>query len=223
MQVIDNEYYREQSESKIYSTESISASRGNICDRNGQLLVTNETVYTIRFSRSLMPTDKQDSIILSLCKLLNSAGESYFDSLPISDSAPYSFVYEDETSEKQIQALIERFKLNEDATAAQVMEQLIKKYKINTSLTTQEKRIIAGVRYEMERSSFSASNPYTFANDISINTVTAIKELSDEYPGVDIGTESKRVYTTPYLASHILGRTGKNIRRGISRTARQGI
>ena len=209
MQVIDNEYYREQSESKIYSTESISASRGNICDRNGQLLVTNETVYTIRFSRSLMPTDKQDSIILSLCKLLDSAGESYFDSLPISDSAPYSFVYEDETSEKQIQALIERFKLNEDATAAQVMEQLIKKYKINTSLTTQEKRIIAGVRYEMERSSFSASNPYTFANDISINTVTAIKELSDEYPGVDIGTESKRVYTTPYLASHILGRTGK--------------
>ncbi len=209
MQVIDTEYYREQSESKIYSTENISASRGNICDRNGQLLVTNETVYTIRFSRSLMPADKQDSIILSLCRLLNSAGESYFDSLPISDSAPYSFVYEDETSQKQIQALIERFKLSEDATAAQVMEQLIKKYKIDTSLTTQEKRIIAGVRYEMERSSFSVSNPYTFASDISINTVTTIKELSDEYPGVDISTESKRVYTTPYLASHILGRTGK--------------
>lgn len=146
---------------------------------------------------------------LACASSLTARAESYFDSLPISDSAPYSFVYEDETSEKQIQALIERFKLNEDATAAQVMEQLIKKYKINTSLTTQEKRIIAGVRYEMERSSFSASNPYTFANDISINTVTAIKELSDEYPGVDIGTESKRVYTTPYLASHILGRTGK--------------
>lgn len=55
-----------------------------------------------------MPADKQDSIILSLCRLLNSAGESYFDSLPISDSAPYSFVYEDETSQKQIQALIEQ-------------------------------------------------------------------------------------------------------------------
>ena len=209
MQVIDTAYYKEQSESKIYSTETVSASRGNICDRNGQLLVTNETVYTIRFSRALMPTETQDSIILSLCRLLSEAGESYYDTLPISDSAPYSFVYEDDTSEKQIEALKEKFKLSSDATAAQIMEQLIKKYKIDTSLTTEEKRIIAGVRYEMERSSFSASNPYIFASDVSISTVTTVKELSDEYPGVDIGTESKRVYTTPYLASHILGRTGK--------------
>lgn len=102
------------------------------------------------------------------------------------------------------------------------MEQLIKKYKIDTSLTTQEKRIIAGVRYEMERSSFSVSNPYTFASDISINTVTTIKELSDEYPGVDISTESKRVYTTPYLASHILGRTGKIYPRSIPNCATKG-
>lgn len=209
MQVIDTQYYKEQSESKIYSTETVSASRGNICDRNGQLLVTNKTVYTISFSRSLLPVKSQDSIILSLCRLLSSAGEDHFDTLPISDSAPYSFVYEDETAEKQIADLIESLKLKSDATAAQVMEQLIKKYKIDTSLSTEEKRIIAGVRYEMERSSFSASNPYTFASDISIGTVTTIKELSDEYPGVDIGTESKRVYTTPYFASHILGRTGK--------------
>lgn len=209
MQVIDTDYYKKQSESKIYSTESVSASRGNICDRNGQLLVTNETVYTITFSRALMPVKTQDSIILSLCRLLSESGESYYDTLPISGSAPYSFTYEGETAEKQISELIERFRLSSDATAAQVMEQLIKKYKIDTSLTTEEKRIIAGVRYEMERSSFSASNPYTFASDVSINTVTAVKELSDEYPGVDIGTESKRVYTTPYFASHILGRTGK--------------
>ncbi len=209
MQIIDTQYYKEQSESKIYSTETISASRGNICDRNGQLLVTNETVYTIRFSRALLPTQSQDSIILSLCSLLRNSNESYYDTLPISDSAPYSFTYENDTSEKQIIDLLETLKLPSDATAAQVMEQLIKKYKIDTSLTTEQKRIIAGVRYEMERSSFSSSNPYTFASDISISTVTTIKELSDEYPGVDIGTESKRVYTTPYLASHILGRTGK--------------
>lgn len=209
MQIIDTSKYKEQSESKIYSTETISASRGNICDRNGQLLVTNETVYTIKLSRALLPTDSQNEIILKLAKMLISGGESYYDSLPISAMAPFEFTAKDEQSQKQIDSLLDELKLKSTATAAQVMEQLVKKYKIDVSLSTEDKRIIAGIRYEMKRSSFSVYNPYTFASDISINTVTSVKELADELPGVDIGTESKRVYTTPYLASHILGRVGK--------------
>ncbi len=207
MQIIDNEYYKEQSQKKIYSTETITASRGNITDRNGKLLVTNETVYTVKLSRLLLPSDSQNEIILSLANLLLSKGEEYYDTLPISEKAPYTFIYADENADKRIDALIEKYKLDNGATAGEIMQELIKKYKIDTALSTPQKRIIAGVRYQMERASFSASNPYIFASDISIDTVTIIKELSDEYPGVSIDTESKRVYTTPYLASHILGRT----------------
>ncbi len=207
MQIIDTDYYKEQSQKKIYSTETIAASRGNITDRNGQLLVTNETVYTIKFSRALLPTDRQNDIILNVAQLLISKEEKYYDTLPISQKAPYSFVYQDENAQDRIDALIKNYKLGQNATAGEIMQQLIKNYKIDTSLPTAQKRIIAGVRYQMERASFSSSNPYIFASDISIDTVTMIKELADEYPGVSIDTESKRVYTTPYLASHILGRT----------------
>jgi len=207
MQIIDTDYYKEQSQKKIYSTETITASRGNITDRNGKLLVTNETVYTIKLSRALLPSDRQNDIILDIATLLSSKGEEYYDTLPISQKAPFSFVHQDENAQSRIDALIKKYKLGADATAGELMQQLIKKYKIDTSLTTAQKRIIAGVRYQMERASFSASNPYIFASDISIDTVTVIKELSDEYPGVSIDTESKRVYTTPYLASHLLGRT----------------
>lgn len=209
MQIIDSASYKEQSQKKIYSTETITASRGNICDRNGQLLVTNETVYTVKFSRALLPADTQNEIILNLCKLLIKNGETYDDTLPISQKAPFTFVYNDENAQKLIDALIQKHKLDKDATAAEIMQQLIKKYKIDTELSTEDKRIIAGVRYQMERASFSSFNPFTFASDISIDTVSIIKELSEEYPGVSIDTQSKRVYTTPYLASHILGRTGK--------------
>ncbi len=207
MQIIDNEYYKEQSQKKIYSTETITASRGNITDRNGQLLVTNETVYTVKLSRALLPTDRQNEILLNLANLLISKGEDYYDTLPISEMAPYTFIYQDENAQARIDALIKKYKLEQGATAGEIMQQLIKKYKIDTSLETAQKRIIAGVRYQMERASFSSSNPYIFASDISIDSVTIIKELADEYPGVSIDTESKRVYTTPYLASHILGRT----------------
>ena len=208
MQIIDNDYYKEQSQKRIYSTENITASRGNIYDRNGQLLVTNETVYTVKISKLLLPSDKQNDIILKLCSLLKSKDEQYYDTLPISMRAPFTF-FDDEDSVKRVSKLYEDLKLEQTESASSVLKALCKKYKIDSSLSENEKRIIAGVRYEMERSSFSASNPFTFASDISISTVTTIKELSDEFPGVDIDTESKRVYTTPYLASHLLGRIGK--------------
>lgn len=208
MQIIDNDYYKEQSQKRIYSTETISASRGNIYDRNGQLLVTNETVYTVNFSRLLLPTDRQNEIILSLCQLLTLKGEEYYDTLPLSKESPFTF-NTDESSLKQITALKETLKLDDSADESAVLAALVKKYKIDDTLSDADKRIIAGVRYEMERSSFSSSNPFTFASDISITTVTTIEELGDDYPGVDIDTESKRVYTTPYLASHLLGRVGK--------------
>lgn len=209
MQVVNGEYYRAQSEKKIYYTESITASRGCVYDRCGRLLIDNKTVYTVKLSRALIPADRMNDTVLFLCELFSAKGEKYYDSLPVSGAAPYSFTADGEDAEKQVQALKDRFGLKADATAAQVMEQLIKKYKIDVSLATREKRMIAGVRYEMERSDFSVYNPYTFASDVSIGTVSSVKERSDEYPGVDIDTESKRVYTTPFLASHILGRTGK--------------
>lgn len=208
MQIIDNDYYKEQSQKRIYSTENITASRGNIYDRNGQLLVTNETVYTVKLSKLLLPSDRQNEIILYLCKLLDSKQEEHFDSLPVTQTAPYEFL-ETEDSAKQIEKLCDTLELDKSASPADIMAGLYKKYKIPDTLPEGDRRAVAGVRYEMERSSFSASNPYTFASDISITTVTTIKELSDDLPGVDIDTESKRVYTTPYLASHLLGRIGK--------------
>ena len=208
MQIIDNDYYKEQSQKRIYSTENITASRGNIYDRNGQLLVTNETVYTVKLSKLLLPSDRQNEIILYLCKLLDSKQEEHFDSLPVTQTSPYEFL-ETEDSAKQIEKLCDTLELDKSASPADIMAGLYKKYKIPDTLPEGDRRAVAGVRYEMERSSFSASNPYTFASDISITTVTTIKELSDDLPGVDIDTESKRVYTTPYLASHLLGRIGK--------------
>jgi penicillin-binding protein 2 len=175
MQILDNNYYKEQSAKRIYSTETITASRGNIYDRNGQLLVTNETVYTLKISRSLLPTDRQNEIILNLCKLLTSKGEDYFDTLPFTTEAPFAFTSTEDTA-KQIALLEKTLKLNEGALPDEVFAALCKRYKIDAELSDSDKRIIAGVRYEMERSDFSAANPFILASDIAITTVTSIKK-----------------------------------------------
>ena len=122
MQIIDGDYYKEQSEKKIYSTETVTASRGNITDRNGQLLVTNETVYTIKFSRAMLPKSEQNDIILRLVQLVTQFGEKYNDTLPISSEAPFYYVLNDDTSQKRIDALVEKFGLDGTATAADLMQ-----------------------------------------------------------------------------------------------------
>jgi len=60
----------------------------------------------------------------------------------------------------------------------------------------------------MTEKSFSVMNPYTFANDIEMNTVQKIKESSFDLGGVSVEIEPVREYVNGSLAAHILGRTG---------------
>ena len=59
----------------------------------------------------------------------------------------------------------------------------------------------------MERKNFSIMNPYTFANDIPMETVQKIKEYEFDLNGVSVEIEPVRDYPFGPLAAHILGRT----------------
>ena len=56
IQIINGASYREQAENKIVRTETISASRGEIYDRNGVLLATNELTYNVEIYRTKVGT-----------------------------------------------------------------------------------------------------------------------------------------------------------------------
>ena len=209
LQIVNGDYYKAQSEQKIYSTETIAASRGSIFDRNGEVLVTNRMGYVIKFSKAVMPSNQYNDIILRLIEIMESKGGTYFDSLPVSKTEPFEFIAEDENGQKQITQLLDDNKLEADASCLQLLEKLFDKYDIDDNYDIITARKIAGVRYEMEQMQFSTYTPYIFASDISIDVVTMVKELSADLPGVDIDTQSIREYTDPTLAPHILGRIGK--------------
>lgn len=209
LQIVNGDYYKAQSEQKIYSTETIAASRGNIYDRNGEVLVTNRMGYVIKFSKAVMPSDEYNDIILRLIEIMENAGESYYDSLPISKTEPFEFTLEDENAQNKISQLLKDNKLEAEASCSQLLDELYDKYDIDESLDRITARKIVGVRYEMDEAEFSTYTPYIFASDISIDVVTIVKELSADLPGVDIDTQSIRTYTDPTFAPHILGRIGK--------------
>ena len=69
-------------------------------------------------------------------------------------------------------------------------------------------RKIASVRYEMTRISFSTAIPYTFADDVPVETVAKIKENSNFFIGVDVEIVPYREYSDGTLLPHVLGRVG---------------
>lgn len=203
LQLVNGDEYKQQSKQKIYSTENITASRGSIYDCNGVSLVTNTTGYCIKFTRALLPEDRQNDIILALIELMEEHNCSYNDHLPLSKNAPYGYTVED-LNDKTIQTLWKTLKAEGSLTAPQAMEGLIEKYDLQ-KFTPDQQRKIAGVRYEMTQTTFNLSNPYEFASDVNVDLVATIKQLSEDFPGVDIDTKPIRYYTDPSIAPHLLG------------------
>ena len=54
IQYVNGADYAEQSEARVAETDTVSASRGLILDRNGQVLVSNEISYQVTLDMSLM-------------------------------------------------------------------------------------------------------------------------------------------------------------------------
>ena len=84
-----DEYYR-RSQYKIAETHIIDAARGEILDRNGQVLVSNKVIYQVTLDPTLMG-DRRNEVILTLIRLARESGVEWNDSLAVSKEPP--FVY----------------------------------------------------------------------------------------------------------------------------------
>lgn len=114
----------------------------------------------------------------------------------------------DEDREDDVEDLKDELKLPSNATAEECMEK-IKANPDEFPIYSQEDAFeIAAVRYTMEKMEFSFSNRYTFAENIPIDLVMKIKEMSYLFDGVDIEEKATRVYKNEDVASHILGDVG---------------
>ena len=211
LQIGQGAYYKKLSEKRISTTETVSAARGDVYDRNGELLITNRNGYNITLSKALFKqTEDQNQTILELLGILKEYSASPNDTLPISAKQPFTLDLSTSNNASAINKLAEKYKLEEqDITADNILEALYEEYEISESYTPEQKRAITGIRYEMELREFSMSNPFILAEDVSIETVIALSERSVEYPCVTVETAAYRTYTDSTVAPHLLGRIGK--------------
>lgn len=79
----------------------MAASRGEIVDRYGRPLVTNESVYSLRIDYSYWDKENQNDTILSLVRLIRDAGSEEIDSLPITRAEPFEYIGEEKSQERE--------------------------------------------------------------------------------------------------------------------------
>ena len=192
------------SKDAVTYTRQIKATRGGIVDYNGNVLVTNNTRTDLVLCKSLFPEDleKGNETLLVIYNALKEHGCEFKETLPISKDSPYVFT-NDESQE-----VISNLNLNVYATAENCIDKLISDNKISAKYTEQERRIIAGMRYEMIVQDFAYNIDMVLAKGVDQQTVVDLKELSNFYPGIDAVEASERRIVRGDILPHELGTVG---------------
>ncbi|MBE5851709.1 MAG: penicillin-binding protein [Lachnospiraceae bacterium] len=237
LQIVNGESYLENFQLKIKKERSISATRGNIYDRNGKLLAFNELAYSVTIedvyeSGKTKNRDLNDTIYKTI-KIIEKSGDNvvsdfqiYLDrgnhfQFNVSDSKLLRFLADiygkADTADLEYR--------ERTASAEDVMEYLCSssKYGIGTYIenddglefepmkgyTKNDILKIVTIRYAMASNSYQKYIATTIATDVNEKTVAVISENVPYLDGVNITEDTIRKYVNSVYFSQIIGYTGK--------------
>lgn len=206
-QLVQGEEFEQISLSGRTDTIEMEAARGEILDRNGEVLAGNRSSYNIVYDALDMDYSARNATILQVTDLLEEREEEWRDRLPITvgEDGAYQFTA---GSDSEVASLKETLELAEYATAEECMAALARKYDCQ-GFSKEDARTVASVRYSMTRDGYSRTNPYVIAEDVSAETVGVISEHAEEWPGIEARVAVSRYYGEDgTLAPHVVGYTG---------------
>ncbi len=205
LQIIEGADYYEESQNSLTSYPSVTAARGNILDRYGRVLVSNRECYNLKISDTRLFSDEVEdpnAVILQMINLVEAAGETYTDDLPITLEPPFEYTNMTDIQRTLLDAYLKAKGLDEDTTAVELMSYFRTRYEIANSYTAEEMRKIASVRYAVNVRYEINTNSYIFVEDASIDLISDLMGVVGNV--VEVETSYVREYNTQY-AAHILG------------------
>ena len=206
LQIIDGAAYYSQSENSVVNKERVPAARGNILDRYGRVLVSNNACNNLSINvTELFEQEDPNAVILELCSAVERFGDTYIDTLPITMAPPFEYTEMSELQRNMLDAWLKANKMPKTSTAVEIMSAMRTRYSVGSEYSAEDARRIVGVRYEINDRYNINTTDYVFAEDVSMPLLTYLME--QDIPGFKVSTAYVREYKTQY-AAHLLGYTG---------------
>lgn len=227
LQIVRGEDYLQNHELQIRKTRDVAATRGNIYDKNGNLLAYNELAYSV-IIEDMVPADTDqdekneilNTVLDKVLTIVEENGDSVIDSFGIilDSSGSYQFAETNETQRLRFVADVYGESYIDDLTedqknqsADELMHQLCsKRYGLDDENNDPSYILkMVNMRYAMGLNSYQQYLTTTLASDVSEETAAAIMENQASLTGVDIAEESLRRYPDGEYFASIIGYTGK--------------
>ncbi len=233
LQIVNGKDYLENYTLSIRKTKVINGTRGNIYDRDGEILATNRLAYSVQIEDNGSYDDREqknaliNETINTVIDIIEANGDSVVNDFGIvlDDKDNYQFLYAEGTRRYRFLADVYGYKTIDElkehhlehSSPQEVMDFLCANkrksdygFGIAQDNYTKDRVLkLTIVRYGMHLNSFQKYIATTIASDVSDKTVAAIKENMYDLQGVSIGEESLREYPDSKYFASILGYTGK--------------
>ena len=194
---------------EVYGTiTTVRAARGDILDRNGNVLVGNRASYNLVFNHYVINSyaDRNGALyrLVQKCKEL---GIEYTDHFPVTRQQPFDYTITSFNTSWQnhFQAFMVDRGLDSDITAPLLVEKMRARYDIPADWSNEDARAVIGFLYEFDLRGISNLPTYTFLEDVTDEQLSTILELNT--PGLNVEASTVREYHTRY-AAHVLGYLG---------------
>ena len=188
---------------------SVKAARGEILDRNGNVLVGNRDGKKLTINHYvLLSVDGTYNHLYRLATQCNRENISYNETFPVTRERPFTYTLSEYTSAQQgyFQTFLSNYGIDSDITAPLLVENLRNRYGLPEEWTDEEARQVIGLVYELVlRNHIDHLPVYEFISDADDQALSHIVELN--IPGVNVEVTPIREYYTKYGA-HILGYVG---------------
>ena len=121
LQIVEGARYAEESANSRVTTETVAATRGNMLDRYGRLLVSSTPCYNITInSDELFGQENPNASILLLLSIIEECGETYNDELPITKASPFEFTEITDIQKTILNGYLESAAINRTQLAMQM-------------------------------------------------------------------------------------------------------